>query len=308
MVWQRISFWFLILALAIPSLGLSQIEEEESAEIFLEEYSDAFQEKFFEAMKERGIENFDRAINILLECKQMQPEYVVLDHELAQAYLATGDVNNALEYALEAVNAEPENYWYANTLVFILMRRSIKVKQLEADIPIDNVDLARNLAQSLFKNRNYEEALYWVNYLNPTPQNQHLKSKIEDSIAKKENRTQPVVQEQQQIITESDPVAARIAELKSLIAKNAVEAVIDKAIEASESYPSQPYFYYAHGWALHQQGDHKRALRSLETGLDYLLDDDNLANSFYKTLASTHKALGNTSKANSYLSKVKTGS
>ena len=307
MVWHHILFWFLLIALALPSWGLSQIGEEESAEVFLEEYSDAFQEKFFEALKERGIENFDRAINILLECKQMEPGYVVLDHELAQAYMATGDVNSALEYALEAVNAEPANYWFANTLVGILMRRSMKVEQLRSDIPIDNPELARNLTQSLFKNRNYEEALYWVNFLNPSPQNEHLKTKIEDSIAEQEKRSNPPVQ-QQEASTESDPVTAQIAQLKTLIENNALEEVVNKAIEASELFPSQPYFYYAHGWALHQQGDHKRALRSLETGLDYLIDDDNLANLFYKALASTHKALGNTSKANSYLSKVKTGS
>ena len=306
MAWLRFSYKLFLIALLIPSLATSQIEEEESAEVFLEEYSDAFQEKFFEALKERGIENFDRAINILLECKQMEPDYVVLDHELAQAYLATGDVNSALEYALEAVNAEPANYWFASTLVGILMRRSMKVEQLKSDIPIDNPELARNLTQSLFKNRNYEEALYWVNLLNPSPQNKHLKAKIEDSIAEQEKRSNPVVQ--QQLPTKADPVSAQIAQLKALIANNSIEDVLNKAIEASELYPSQPYFYYAHGWALHQQGDHKRALRSLETGLDYLIEDDNLANLFYKALASTHKALGNTSKANSYLSKVKTGS
>ena len=307
MAWHRFSLWYLMIALVIPSWGVSQIEEEESAEVFLEEYSDAFQEKFFEALKERGIENYDRAINILLECKQMEPDYVVLDHELAQAYLLTGELNSALEFALEAVNAEPANYWFANTLVHVLIRRNMKVETLGSDIPIDNSDLAQNLTQSLFKNRKYEEALKWVNSLNPTPQNNHLKSKIEDSIAEKKNESRPVVQ-QTQVITEADPVASQIARLKSLIANNSIEEVVSVAVEASESYPSQPYFYYAHGWALHQQGDHKRALRSLETGLDYLIDDENLANLFYKTLASTHKALGNTSKANSYLSKVKTGS
>lgn len=307
MAWHHFFYRFLFLALTIPTLAFSQIGEEESAEVFLEEYSDAFQEKFFEALKERGIENYDRAINILLECKQMEPDYVVLDHELAQAYLLTGDLDNALEFALDAVNAEPANYWFANTLIHVLARKNMKVEQLKADIPINNIDLAQNLTQSLFKNRKYEEALKWVNFLNPSAQNKHLKSKIEDSIAK-QNRTKAPAAEVVESERTDDPVATTIMELKALINRNAVSEVLTLAIEASESYPSQPYFYYAHGWALHQQGEHKRALRSLETGLDYLIDDDNLANTFFKTLASTHKALGNTSKANSYLSKVKTGS
>ena len=307
MAWHRFSYWLFVIAWVIPALVFSQIEEEDSAEVFLEEYSDAFQEKFFEALKERGIENYDRAINILLECKQMEPEYVVLDHELAQAYLLTGDLNSALEFALEAVNAEPANYWFANTLVRILQRSGRKVEQVEADIPVDNTDLARNIAQSLFKNRNYEEALKWVSTLNATPQNNHLRSKIEDSIAAQQNTAQAVVQQVREN-TETDPIASQIDALRSLIATNSIEEVLARAVDASESYPSQPYFYYAHGWALHQKGDHKRALRSLEMGLDYLVDDENLADSFYKILARTHKALGNTSKANFYLSKVKSGS
>jgi len=308
MAWHRFSFWILIITLLAPVWAMAQITEEESAEVFLEEYSDAFQEKFFEALKERGIENFDRAINILLECKQMEPQYVVLDHELAQAYLVTGDLNNALEFALEAVNAEPANYWYANTLIEIMVQRNMKVDQLGTDIPMENPDLARNLTQSLFKNRKYEEALQLVNDLNPTPQINHLKSKIEDSIAKQKDNRQPATKTVVKTEVREDPVADYITRLKTLIASKATAEVLSLAVEASESYPTQPYFYYAHGWALHQQGDHKRALRSLETGLDYLIDDDNMANSFYRTLASTHKALGNTSKANTYLSKVKTGS
>ena len=290
------------------SFGLyAQIEEEESAEVFLEDYSDAFQEKFFEALKEKGIENTDRAINLLLECKGMEPDYVVLDHELAQAYLMTGELNNALEFALECVLAEPENYWYANTLIKIMIRRNMSMGQVQTDLPIGNEELARNLTQSLYRNKKYKEALALANDLSPTPQTLHLKSKIEDSIAEKQQKKTTVIQEVKEPEVRNDPVTEYQIQLEKYIEDNAVQEALNMAIEASESYPSQPFFYYAHGWALHQQGEHKRALRSLETGLDYLIDDDALANSFYKILASTHKALGNASKSNMYLSKVKSG-
>ena len=298
----------IMILLGFPVGILAQIEEVESSELFLEEYSDAFQEKFFEALKEKGIENTDRAINLLLECKQMEPGYVVLDHELASAYLMTGDLNNALEYSLNAVNAEPANYWFANTLVRILIRRNMQLDQVASDISLDNADLARNLSQSLFKNKKYDEALKWVNLLNPSGQNQYLKTQIEDSIAKQIEERELATKQDDETEEKDDPVSDYIAELKKGITQVAVAKVLDLSIEASEAYPSQPYFYYAHGWALHQQGDHKRALRSLETGLDYLIDDQELEYSFYRIMASSHKALGNTSKANMYLSKIKTGS
>lgn len=307
MVLRLVTYFLCFFFVSIPFYVHAQIGEEESAEVFLEDYSDAFQEKFFEALKEKGIENTDRAINLLLECKRMEPDYVVLDHELAQAYLMTGELNNALEFALECVIAEPENYWYANTLIKIMIRRNMSMDQLRSAVPLDNEELARNLTQSLFNSGNYKEALALVDNLDTSPQSLHLKSKIEDSIARQENKKTTVVQEESEPEVRNDPVTEYRIQLIKYMDENAVQEALNMAIEASETYPSQPFFYYAHGWALHQQGEHKRALRSLETGLDYLIDDDVLANSFYKILASTHKALGNASKANMYLSKVKSG-
>jgi hypothetical protein len=46
----------------------------------------------------------------------------------------------------------------------------------------------------------------------------------------------------------------------------------------------------------------------LEEGLNYLLDDPVLEEGIYKALAAAYTGMGNTSKANMYLSKLKSGS
>ena len=79
------------------------------------------------------------------------------------------------------------------------------------------------------------------------------------------------------------------------------------ADEALESYPLQPFFYYAKGYALNRKSKHKEAVEVLEASLDYLLDDIALANKIYSELADAYTALNNISKANMYLSKVKPG-
>lgn len=56
-------------------------QEEESAEISLELYSDEFQEYFFEALKQKGIENYDKAINLLIKCKKLQPLETAVDYD-----------------------------------------------------------------------------------------------------------------------------------------------------------------------------------------------------------------------------------
>ncbi|MEP1982646.1 MAG: hypothetical protein ABJJ07_03210 [Maribacter dokdonensis] len=72
-----------------------------------------------------------------------------------------------------------------------------------------------------------------------------------------------------------------------------------------ESFPSQPYFYYANGAALNSIQKHKDAIEILEGALDYLIDDIPLENAIYKELVKAYTATNNTSKANMYLSKIK---
>lgn len=298
--------WIAIGVLSIYS-GHAQIEEE-SAEVFLEEYSDAFQEKFFEALKEKGIENYDRAVNLLLECKGMEPNYVVLNHELAQCYLADKKWDDALEFSLEAVVAEPENYWYANTLVTILIKRNMAIEQVIGSIPISNEDLAHNLSKSLFKNKRYKEALEMTKYLSQSEKHAQLKLKIEDSIeasGKKTAKTKTPIESE--VVRSDDPLSSIKSQIETHINAGQAQKVLEASESALEAYPNQPYFYYSHGWALQQLGNHKTAVRSLETGLDYLFDDASLANKFYRTLGAAYQSLGNVSKANMYLSKVKSG-
>ena len=279
--------WMTILVLS-AFLGNAQIEEE-SAEVFLEEYSDAFQEKFFEALKEKGIENYDRAINLLLECKDLEPEYIVLNHELAQCYMADKKLDDALEFSLEAVIAEPENYWYANTLVAILIKKNMDTDQIVGSIPISNEDLAHNLSKSLFKNKRYKDALKLTKYLSQSDEHVQLKQKIEDSLAAAD-RKGTKSRESKEVVAEpsDDPLTTIRSQIETLVIKGEAQKVLETSESALEAYPNQPYFYYSHGWALHKLGNHKTAVRSLETGLDYLFDNPGLANKFYKSLADAY--------------------
>ena len=88
------------------------VKEEESAEVFLEEYTDEFQDKFFEALKQKGIQNYDRAINLFLDCKRLDANNIVIDHELAKAYYLDKKYISAQQYAIEVLVSEPNNYWY----------------------------------------------------------------------------------------------------------------------------------------------------------------------------------------------------
>lgn len=91
-------------------------QEEESAEISLELYSDEFQEYFFEALKQKGIENYDKAINLLIKCKKLQPLETAVDYELGINYFALKKFDEAAVYLFKAVEYNPDNYWYLDQL------------------------------------------------------------------------------------------------------------------------------------------------------------------------------------------------
>ena len=80
------------------------------------------------------------------------------------------------------------------------------------------------------------------------------------------------------------------------------------ASEALELFPSQPYFYFILGKAQIQNNKASEATRVLESALDFLLDDAELADDIYRELANAYRALGNLNKSNMYLSKIKNGS
>ncbi|WP_273568727.1 tetratricopeptide repeat protein [Maribacter halichondriae] len=285
-----------------------EISLEPSAEVFLEDYSDEFQEKFFEALKQKGIENHDKAINLLLECKQLDDANSVVDHELAKAYFEDNQFISAQGHAVEAVLSEPANLWYLNTLVNILQNQGSSIEDVKSKIPMDNVKLQENLALIYFKKSNYEEALKVLKGIKGSSFTKELSSKINDSI---ENREQ---EEKSRSVSfsvtnegSSNPLDDYKVRIEGFIRGNNLGILDQLSAEALEIYPSLPFFYYARGYALNKKKKHKEAIEVLEAALDYLLDDPSLANKIYQQLADAYTATNNTSKANMYLRKVKPG-
>jgi len=64
--------------------------------------------------------------------------------------------------------------------------------------------------------------------------------------------------------------------------------------EGTEVFPSQPLVYLMHGLALNNTQAFKKAQRTLETGLDFVLDNPKMEQDFFKQLRITYKAQGNT--------------
>lgn len=282
-------------------------EEQESAEVYLEEYTDEFQENFFEALKQKGIQNYDRAIDLFLKCKQLDPNDDVVDYELSKAYLLDKKFVQAQEYGIEALLAEPSDYWYLDNLVSVLEQQGSPLETIKAQIPYENQKLKENLALCYFKRKQYADAQKILKELNNSPLALELGHKINDSIqGEKENLAVPVVQQEER--NTDDPVAQLRTQLEKLLAASDYKNALTVSKEALDTYPLQPYFYFAYGTALNNTSNANKAIEVLESGLDYLLEDGPLQNNMYRELSKAYTQIGNTQKANEYLNKINSGS
>ncbi len=281
-------------------------QEEESAEVYLEEYTDEFQENFFEGLKQKGIQNYDRAIDLFLKCKQLEPDNSVVDYELAKAYLQDKKYIQAQQYAVEALLSEPTDYWYLDNLLTILDKQGSPWTSIKEQIPYGNNKLRENMAVSFFKMKKYEEALAVLKEIDNAPLTSELTRKINDSLQKStQEPTTPI--EEKHIADRNDPVTALRTQIEELLSRSDYEGMLAVSKEALDSYPLQPYFYFAYGTALNNTGDSNKAIEVLESGLDYLLDDGPLESSIFRELSKAYTKIGNTQKANEYLNKINSG-
>ena len=126
-------------------------------------------------------------------------------------------------------------------------------------------------------------------------------AKIRDTLDKQEVATQTMEET-------LNPLERYRTELEILLAREDFGSLDAKSQEALEQFPSIPFFYYVRGLVLMHNGKNPDAITVLEEGLSYLLDDTALADKIYARLAEAYAAIGNNSKANMYLSKIKSGS
>jgi predicted Zn-dependent protease len=301
-----LSFIAIILLVTTMVPGELYAQEEESAAISLAENTDVFQELFFEALKQKGIENYGKAINALLKCKQMEASSDVVDHELAKTYKMNNQLVLAEQSAREAIIGQPENLWYLYTLLEIMELQGSDLDRIKDQIPYDNAQLKENLAQIYFEKKRYDRSSEVLKELRTNKFTKELAARINDSLQNEipEEKKLPVNEN----IEKLNPVTVLINELTVLIENEDFATLNQKAEEALENYPTQPFFYYANGMALNRMTKNREAVDVLTMGLDFIIENNELLQTFYVELARAHNALGETTKANTYLSKIKNGS
>jgi tetratricopeptide (TPR) repeat protein len=295
--------------LSLPALTIAQ-EEKESAEIYLEAYSDAFQELFFDALKEKAIENYDKAIHLLLECQKLQPENAVIDYELGKNHVALQRYAEAEPYFKNAIEKDPENNWYLEALfnLYTAQNNEAKAIGMGKQLTKKNPKYKENVAELYAKNKRFKEAIQLLDELDKElgastqRKNQRLRYSTMMNSASANEKILAEDQKQNnkplEAINNTIEHYQKTADYKSLL------TFINETLEA---YPAHSKFYYIKGKTLNQLQKYPEAIPFLETALDFLVDDASLENNIYKELLLAYQATRNTKKAQEYQKKIKNG-
>lgn len=151
---------FIMGLLCIPQHTYAQADFNQKPLDDLGNVEDRFQEHFFEALKQRGIENYQRAIDELLECKKLN-DLAVVYFELGKNYSKLKNYGAAENALKKAIAKEPDNEWFLDELYEVYnqqgdTRNAIRtVKQLVKY----HSDYRQDLASLYIKNKDYKAAL-----------------------------------------------------------------------------------------------------------------------------------------------------
>ncbi|RYH76164.1 tetratricopeptide repeat protein [Flavobacteriaceae bacterium 144Ye] len=430
----------------IPQTSIAQVDFNKRPDDDLGNVEDAYQELFFEALKQKGIENYQRAVDALLKCIKIDDSDAALYFELGKNYNKLKNFGAAEDALRKAISKSPENEWYMDELYDVYIQqndvdKAVKtVKQLVKYHP----DYKEDLAGLYIKAEKYKDAIKLLDELdeefgisenrdymrnqiynitgndddrienledrvknNPQNEDNYLKlvyrySEIGDTkkafdtaqrlleinpesqlvhlalykFYLNDNDTQNAINSMKIVLTsasinpeaktkvfndfvefvskhpeyesqlvdvtalvDNDKSKKTLLELGQYYLKsgdktkalsyyeealkqepsnyniikdvlllqlelNQNDKVVVKSNQALELYPAQPIFYLINGVANNKLKQPKQAIESLETGLDYIIDDPKMEADFYTQLSTAYKLNNNISKSETFAKKA----
>ncbi len=287
--------------------------------LLIEQKNINFQTFFFESLQQKAIGNFDKAIYALEACNNLDKENIAVLFELSKNYVFLSKYTEAEYYILKALEIEPSNLY--------LLRHLKEIKTLQNDyngaIIIQNKIILQkpkeeaDLVILYIKSGEIENAIALLKKLNANnnlpPNLIPLKESLLQSkprITKEENistfKEQP--KSKTEVLKENYELKKDYNSLKLILERELKTKQYLELLEDSEKaisiYPAQPFIYLMNGVALNSIRKYRDAIKILNTGLEYLADNNELEAQFMEQLSLSYKGLGENKTATSYYKKA----
>jgi len=101
-----------------------------------------------------------------------------------------------------------------------------------------------------------------------------------------------------------DDVETQLLLLQAYTEMQQFDVLAKKSEDLTQLYPTQPQFYYYAGLGYNQMKNFKKAAALLDSGLDFVVDDDALEINFNIQLGEAYNGLGDMKKKESYFAKA----
>ena len=145
----------------IPQVSYAQVDFNKRPDDDLGNVEDEFQEYFFEALKQKGIENYDRAVEALYKCLNLDSKKPVIYFELGKNFNKLKNFGAAEEHLKKAISMQPDNEWFLDELYDVYYQQDdidnaiTTIKQLVKYHP----DYKEDLAALYVREKKYKQAL-----------------------------------------------------------------------------------------------------------------------------------------------------
>ena len=130
--------------------------------------TDEFENFFFEAIKQKGMENFDKALESLEKCSNLQPQNAVVFFEMGKNYQSLKNYKNAFDNFEKATKIDAKNRWFWDGMYEICY----DTKEYNKAIPIVakliefREEYKNDLASLYMNTQQFDKALTLINELN----------------------------------------------------------------------------------------------------------------------------------------------
>lgn len=147
--------------LLFPQVTLGQVDFNKTPDDDLGDNEDEFQELFYEGLKQKGIENYDRAVEAFLKCIAIDESIPVLYFELGKSYNELKNYGFAEDAFIKAVDKDPDNEWFLDELYSFYASQNEHAKALQTvkQLVKYHPDYKEDLAALYIKTEKYDDAL-----------------------------------------------------------------------------------------------------------------------------------------------------
>lgn len=158
----------LILGFWLITSSLSAFSQKEPDDIALA--NNEFQLAYYESLKQKGIENYDRAVESLEKCLALEPENAAVYNELGRNYLKLKKHKEAYDSFEKASQIEPKNRWYLHGMYDVTYQTQDYNQSIVLVSKLTAFDSSykEDLTSLYMYTQQFDKALALINELNET--------------------------------------------------------------------------------------------------------------------------------------------